>query len=420
MKLRIKNARLLSLHDHLDQVGDLLINNGKIIALGGEVPEKGEEEVIDAAGLCVAPGLVDLFARAYEPATDEQENVRSLAWAAALGGYTTVCVHTGAYTAKEILQIKELSGYAACDLIPAARATDGKHLLPYSELLLAGAPIIYDDEPIDDPQLMRDALFRARKNGVLLMSRCRENRLCGEGLMRGGSRSLLYSLPSIPASAESIMVARDIILSGETGSPVHLSHISTAESVAIIRIAKEKGTSVTCSTEPNYFGLDCSAIFGYNTLAKLDPPLGNPEDVEAIIGGLKDGTIDCIASGHVPVPKAGKVKSLVTAAYGASSLEIALAVSLTALYHTGALPLSRVLDLMSGAPASLLGLEAGRLCKGADADLVIFDPDEQWVCNQELFVSHGKCTPFHNHTLKGKVTGTIKAGRVLAWKGELK
>ena len=140
-------------------------------------------------------------------------------------------------------------------------------------------------------------------------------------------------------------------------------------SVNIIRIAKKNGTSVTCSTEPHYFGIDCSAIFGYNTFAKLDPPLGNPEDVEAIIEGLKDGTIDCIASGHIPVPKAEKFKSLVTASPGVSSLETALAVSLTALYHTGALSLPQVLDLMSGAPASLLGLEAGRLRIGADADL---------------------------------------------------
>jgi len=420
MKLRIKNARLLSLRDHLDQVGDLLISNGKISALGRDIQAKGEEEVIDASGLCVAPGLIDLYAVAHEPASDEQENVRSLAWAAALGGYTTVCVHTNASTPKEILQIKELSGYASCDLIPAARATDGKHLLIYSELKLAGAPVVYDDEPIDDPQLMRDALFRARKNGVLLLSRCRENRLCGEGLMRGGARSLLYALPGIPASAESVMVARDLLLSHETGSAVHLPHISTAESVKVIRIAKKNGTPVTCSTEPHYFGLDCSAIFGYNTYAKLDPPLGNPEDAEALIGGLKDGTIDCIASGHVPVPKSGKIKSLVTALPGASSLETALGVSLTALYHTGALPLGKVLDLLSGAPASVLEIDAGRLKKGADADLVIFDPDEQWVCNQELFMSHGKCTPFHNRTLKGKVIGTVKAGRVLAWKGELK
>ena len=229
MKLRIKNTRLISLRDHLDQPGDLLIDNGKIIDLGGNVPANHEETVIDGSGLCVAPGLVDLFSEACEPAEPEKEDVRSLARSASVGGYTAVCVYTGANTPKEVEMILENSRYTACDLIPIARATDGKHLLTYSELKLAGAPIVYDDEPIDDPQLMRDALFRARKNDVILMSRCEEKRLYGEGLMRDGSHSQIYELSGIPASAESVMVARDLLLAHETGSGVHLAHISTAQ-----------------------------------------------------------------------------------------------------------------------------------------------------------------------------------------------
>ena len=416
MKLLVKGARLISAADGLDRTGDLLIEDGKIAAIGENltVDESGEE--LNAAGLCLGTGLVDLFAHATEPQEENVEDILSLSAAAAAGGYTAVCVDTGAHTAEQIQYIRERGEYASCDILPAVKATLGRELLNYGELRLAGAAAVYDDEGIDNPLRMRDVMFRARKHNMLLLDRCRDRRLYREGIIREGQQALLLELPIIPASAESTVVARDIILAKESGSPLHIGHISTAGAVEVVRLAKAQGVPVTCSTEPHYFALESRELLGYNTLAKLDPPLGTPEDIAALRAGLADGTIDCIASGHTPVTAAGKYRSLVTAESGASSLETALSAALTYLYHNGAMPLADILHRMSAAPAALLGLDIG-LRVGAVADLVLFDPDAEWVCEGKSFVSQGKNTPFEGKTLRGRVTYTLKSGRILAKDG---
>lgn len=420
MKTIFKGAHIISLRDELDLHGDMIIEDGKIAQIGHNLSEDGITHRYDAGGLCLAPGLVDLYACATEPDDGERECVHSLSRAAAKGGYTAVCAHTRAGKLAEVSHIRRLSEYAYCDIIPAARATNGKTLLSHGELKLAGAGLLYDPDPIIDPLLMRNALYRARKHDIPLMTRCRDDRLAPEGLMREGVRASLYEMPVIPASVESTMVARDVLLAQESGSAVHIAHISTATSVEVLRIAKQAGVKVTASTEPQYLTLTSAELSGYNTLAKLDPPLGNPEDVRAVAYGLRDGIIDCIASGHTPVLRSEKVKSLVTAGCGASLLETALSAALTGLYHTGIMDLARVLDRMSGAPAQLLGRKPGRIAVGEDADLVLFDPHVEWTCRGANFASRSKSTPFEGHVLKGRVRGTIKAGRVLVWEGELK
>lgn len=415
MKLLIKNAHLLSLRDNLDDVGDILVENGKIkcIDLGQQGQDVAEHDTIDAAGLCLAPGLVDLFANAHEPEQEGLESVLSLSNAAAKGGYTTVCASLGITTSQEAEYVRERANYASCDIVTAARATQEKEILNYGELKEWGVRAVYDDAGVDNPLRMRDAMFRARKHNMLLMSRCRDKRLYGEGLMREGDLARVLDFPIIPASAETVVVARDIILAMESGSHVHLGHISTALSVKIIRMGKLQGANVTCSTQPHYVGLSSAELVGYNTLAKLDPPLGNQADIDALIEGLQDGTIDCIASGHTPLPAAAKRMSLVNSAPGASSLETALAASLTALYHSGKMELARVLDKLTAAPAAVLGLDCGRLRVGDDADFVIFDPNAKWVCKGGDFVSRGKNTPYEGKELMGRPVYTIKAGRII-------
>ncbi len=420
MKLLIKNARLLSLCDGLDEVGDLRVEDGRIAAVGRDAARGAEGfPVLDAAGLCLAPGLVDLYAQVTEPSAQGHESAISLSRAAAAGGYTAVCAHFGAHTVQDIENFIERAQYASCDLLPAARLTQGRELLPYGELKLAGARAFYNTEGIDDPLQMRDALFRAKKHGALLISRCREKRLCGEGYIREGAFSRMMEVQGIPASAEAVMAARDILLCRESGAPVHLAHISTAAAVQLVAEAKEKGLPVTCSTEPHYLMLTSSELTSYNTRFKLDPPLGNPEDVRALREGVKSGVIDCIASGHIPATRAEKNHSLPLAASGASSLETALAVCLTALYHSGEMGLAAVLDRLSAAPAGLLGLRAGRLCVGYDADLVLFDPQAEWICLGADFHSRGQVTPFEGKTLRGRVIHTIKSGRLMVENGQI-
>lgn len=417
MKMLIQNARLISKADDLDRVANLVIEDGRIASIG-EAPGQ-VDQVIEGQGLCLAPGLVDLFARAAEPVPEGEEDILSVSRAAAVGGYTTLCLHTGLQETGQAEYLRERARYACCDIIPAALALDGKNLLNYGALKLSGVGAIYEEEGIDHPLRMRDAMFRARKYGLLLMARCRDRRLYGEGIMREGTQAGLLEMPIIPASAEATVVARDIILAQESGSHIHLGHISTALSVEMIRTAKARGAKVSCSTEPHYLALCSKELRGYNTLAKLDPPLGNPEDAAALVEGLRDGTIDCIASGHTPVRAFHKAKSMVTAACGAASLETVLAVSLTYLYHTGVMTLPELVHVLSTRPAQLLGLQTGRLQPGLEADLVLFDPKTEWVCRGENFVSAGKNTPFEGKTLRGKVVYTIKSGQPVVNNGIL-
>jgi dihydroorotase len=411
--LLIQNARLLSARDGLDGVHALLIEDGRIAAIGEAAEGAADAEVMDAAGLCLAPGLIDLFAFCTEPEQDGVESLLTLSAAAAAGGYAHVCAHTELTTAEQATFLRERAAYAACDIVIAARATLERELLNFGALKAWGVRVVYDDAGVDNPLRMRDVLFRARKHEVRVLARCRDRRLYGEGLMREGELARILDFPIIPASAEAVVVARDIILAVESGATVHLGHISTSASVEIIRAAKARGVPVTCSVEPAYLALTSKALQNYNTLAKLDPPLGNPGDLAALRAAVADGTIDAIASGHTPLPMAQKHKSLVTAAPGASMLETALAVSLTALYHDAGMPLPAVLDKLTAAPAEILGLDAGRLRVGDPADCVLFDPDAEWVCTGADFVSRGQNTPFEGQTLRGRPVRTLKAGRVI-------
>ena len=411
MKVLIRGARLVSAADGLDGVSDLLIEDGKIAAIGQGLPAEGADRVRDAAGLVLTAGLIDLFAKANEPAVEGFEDLLSAAQAAVAGGFTALCVHTGAKTPDHLEHLRERAAYAACDLYPSVCAVEGKELLPFGELQVEGAKAIYEDDAIDNPLRMRNALYRAKKYNIPMLVRCRDRRLYAEGLIREGTMAGLLEMAFIPASAEAVAVARDLVLAREAGAAIHIGHVSTAISVELIRAAKRTGVAVTASTEPHYLALSSAALQGYNTLAKLDPPLGNPEDIDALREGLRDGTIDALASGHTPVPMSLKHRSLGQAAPGASALETALAVSLTELYHGGVMSLADTLALLTSAPASVLGAPGGHLRVGDDADLLLLDPDAEWTCRGADFVSLGKNTPFEGKTLRGKPVCTVKAGR---------
>lgn len=413
MKLLIKNGRVISLADNIDKICDIFISDGIIREIGGNIEPSEGVRVIDAQGLCVSAGFIDLLARAKEPECDREESLLSLSHAAVKGGFTTVCVHTNTSDGDVLSFMAERAEYASCDIIPAARVTNGKDLNSHELLALEGAGILYDDDPICDSLLMRNALFRARKNKLPLMVRAKDPVLCQDGLARSGVMAELMDIPTIPAGAETAIIARDIALSIDSGSPVHFAQISTAASVSLIRSAKKAGVAVSCSTQPHYICLSSRELLGYNTLAKLDPPLGNPSDVKALIDGLSDGTIDCVCSDHTPVAAELKRKSLVTAPYGASSIELCFSAVITALYKNSGVSLAKAIDTLTAKPADILKIDRGRIAVGKIADLCIFDPDYTFKASGKHLISIGKNTPFENKELSGIVLYTIKDGRVV-------
>lgn len=413
MKLIIKNGRVISLADNIDKVCDILICDGMISEIGENIPVPENAKIIDAQGLCVSAGFIDLLSRAKEPERERQESLLSLSHAAVKGGFTTVCVHTDTTNSEDLSFMAERAEYASCDIIPAAKATNGKDLTSHELLSHSGAGILYDDEPICDSLLMRNALFRSRKNKLPLMVRAKDPAICQDGLARSGVMAELMDIPTIPAGAETAIIARDIALSVDTGSPVHFAQVSTAASVSLIRSAKKAGALITCSTQPHYICLTSRELNGYNTLAKLDPPLGNPSDVEALTEGLADGTIDCICSDHSPVPSELKRKSLVTAPYGASSIELCFSAAITALYKSGKLSLAKIIDTLTAKPADILKINSGRIAVGKIADLCIFDPEYSFKASGKHLISMGRNTPFEGKELFGIVLYTIKDGRIV-------
>lgn len=278
----------------------------------------------------------------------------------------------------------------------------------------AGAVAISDDGiPVMNANLMRDALMRAHRNKLTVLSHCEDdNMVRGRGVNEGRvSRQL--GLPGRPAIAEELMVMRDAMLAEETRTAVHICHISTANSVNIVRQFKRKGVQITCETCPQYFTLTEDEILVQGTMARVNPPLRTQKDVEGIIAGLQDGTIDAIVTDHAPHSAEEKARPLTEAPSGMVGLETSLAVSLTALYHTGKLDLSTLLRKMTVEPARILGIDKGRLALGADGDAVIFDPNEEWTVDPEQFASKGRNTPFGGRRLKGRVKYTIVDGTVI-------
>ncbi|MPM23736.1 Dihydroorotase [bioreactor metagenome] len=290
----------------------------------------------------------------------------------------------------------------------------GESLTDAELLKNAGAVSLSDDGlPVQNADLMRDALIRAGLAGLTVLSHCEDADLVKNYAVNEGRVSRALGLPGRPAIAEELMVMRDGMLAEETGSPVHICHVSTARSVKIIRSLKHKGVPITCETCPQYFTLTEEEVLTKGSLARVNPPLRTQRDIEAIIAGLKDGTIDAIATDHAPHSAEEKARPLTEAPSGMVGLETALALSLTALYHTGKMELSDVLRKLTVNPACILRIPKGRLALGADGDVVIFDPDEAWMIDPAEFISKGRNTPFAGYPVKGKVKYTVVGGSIV-------
>ncbi len=413
------NARLLDPASGLDAPGALLVRDGVIADHGANLGTPEGATVVDAGGACLAPGLIDLRASLGEPGMEHRETIASAALAAAAGGITTLCALPDTDPALDdpalvqfVIRRGEATG--SVTILPYGAATagcQGKEMSEFGLLKEAGAIAFTDGRrAIGNARTMRLALSYARAFGSFIVQHPEEPALAHGGAATEGERATRMGLPGIPVAAEAMMVQRDIALARITKGHVHFAHVSTGAALDLIRSAKAEGLAVTCDTAPPYFDLNETAIGEYRTYAKLSPPLRDEADRHAVIAGLKDGTIDAIASDHQPRDADDKRLPFAQAEAGGAGLATLLAVTL-ARVHGGDLTLLQALDLLTARPAKLLGIEAGSLRKGAPADLVLFHPERGWRVEAGKLPGKAQNTPFDGRALEGKVLGTWKAGR---------
>jgi len=420
------NARLLDPASGLDAPGALVVEDGRIAdfganIFGGEVPGAWDGEIVDCGGHCLAPGLVDMRVQVREPGAEHKESIESASHAAAAGGITAmVClpntdpviddVSVVEFVARRAREIKMVKLYCYGAL---TRGLHGRELTEMALLAETGALAFTDGlKSIDDPLVLRRALSYARTFGLLIVQHPEDVALIDDGAMNEGEVATRLGLPGIPAIAEVVRIERDLRILSLTGGRYHAAHVSTAAAIDAIRRAKQAGLAVTCDTAPHYFALNENAVGDYRTFAKVSPPLRDEDDRRAVVDGLAEGVIDAIASDHAPHDQDSKRLPFAQAESGIIGLETLLPLTLE-LYHNGHLTLSDALHKLTAAPAALLGLESGRLRKGAPADLLLFDLDRPWRIDEDAFRSKSKNSPFDGRPVQGCVLRTIVEGRTI-------
>ncbi len=422
----IRKGKVVDPASGIEGIRDVLVEGGKIKAVGVTLRAKGAR-IIDAEGLLVLPGLIDMHAHLRDPGRPDKETIASGTRAAALGGFTTVCCMANTdppidnpAVVQYVLKKAEIEGVVRVLPIGAVtKGLKGEALAEMGLMLEEGAIAFSDDgRPVTNPSLMRRALEYASQFGVPILSHCEVKDLAQGGAMNEGSLSTAIGLPGIPALAEEIMVERDMRLAEKFGR-VHIAHVSSAKSVMIIRQAKRKKIAVTCETCPHYFSLNEEAVRDYDTNAKVNPPLRTAKDVKAIMLGLRDGTIDVIATDHAPHNIEEKNVEFNAASSGMIGLETALALTLTRLVEPKILTLKQAVEKMTTAPARILNLNKGTLKPGADADIILVDPKAEWTVDPAKFASKSKNTPFAGWKLKGRVLYTIVGGKVVVRDGKI-
>ena len=402
---------------------DVIVERGRIRKISGRVREEEHSrlKVIEANGMLVTPGLIDMHVHLREPGHEYKETVETGTRAAAAGGFAAVAcmpntdpVNDSRSVTEFILrQAKAANGVRVYPVAAVTRNLEGEHLTEFGDLKAAGAVGVSNDGmPVADSQVMRRALEYARYCGLSVISHCEDRNLSAGGAMHEGTVSSRIGLPGIPAASEEIMVFRDICLSRLTGCPVHIAHVSTEGSVALIRRAKEDGLPVTAETAPHYFTLDHTAVIGYRTEAKMNPPLRRPEDVEAIRQGLAEGVIDAVATDHAPHSPLEKDVEFEQAAFGIIGLETALPLTL-ALVEKGVLTLEDAVAKLTSNPARILGVAGGRLEAGEPADLTVIDPAAEYTLSPKEIQSRSKNSPFIGTPLKGRAELTMVGGRIV-------
>ena len=424
--LLIQGGHIIDPSQGIDKIGSLLIDKGKIRWLGrGEVtPPQPDYDVLHAPGLIVCPGFIDLHCHLRQPGFEEKETIASGTQAAARGGFTTICAmpntnppldNQTAIAYVKLIAARE--GVVRVLLIGSiSKGGQGQELAPMDELASAGVIGYSDDgQSAANSRLMRQALDYSRDLDLPIIDHCEDISLSEGGQMNEGTISTRLGLRGIPAAAEEIIVARDLALAELTKGWLHIAHVSTAGSVDLISRAKEKGIRVTAEVTPHHLTLTEEEVIGYNTSAKVNPPLRTKRDIQALIQGLKEGVIDIIATDHAPHSEADKLGEFALAPCGISVFETALG-SLMSLVHDGQLTLTTLIASLTSEPSKILGNKYGKLGTltiGAPADITIFDPDLEWIVNTKAFASKGTNTPLAGSRLKGRVMATIAGGKLV-------
>ena len=427
MKLLIKGGRIINPAENMDMIGDILIENGKIAAMGSNCTAPGAE-IINAAGLVVAPGLIDMHVHLREPGLEAKEDIGSGTRAAAAGGFTTIACMPNTKPAIDssivvsgLIQRAQTEGVVKLKIIGAlSKGLEGRELAEIGDMIECGAVAISDDGGhLDSTRLLKTGLEYTGMFGRPVITHSEDEGLANEGFMHEGAVSAVLGLKGRPAVAEDIAVARDIMLAEYTNAPIHIAHVSSKGAVEIIRQAKQRGVKVTAEATPHHLTLTDEELRTFNTAFKVNPPLRSAEHVAALIDGLKDGTLDAIATDHAPHAFEEKDVEFRYAPSGFAGLETAVGVVLTGLYHTGKLTLPEIIAKMSSGPAQILGLESGVLKVGAPADITIIDTEYKWAVDCIKFYTRGKHSPFESRNLRGKPLITIVNGSIIMQNGEV-
>jgi dihydroorotase len=415
-KVLLKGGRIVDPATSTDERLDLLIVDGKIASRSPDIAQDESTTTVDAAGMVVCPGLVDMHVHLREPGREDEETIESGGLAAVHGGVTALAAMPNTTPAIDTASWVEFVRTRPCAAAvhPIAAITagrEGKALTEMAELAAAGAVAFSDDgSSVASAHVMRMALEYASMVGRPIVAHCEDPDLVRGGTMHEGLASTIAGLRPVPGSAEEVIVARDLILARAAGARLHIAHVSTRGSVELIRRAKADGTAVTCETCPHYASLTDDDARSYDTNMRVNPPLRSAQDVEAIHEGLADGTIDVMASDHAPHSLEEKQVEFDAAPPGAIGLETLLPVTITHLVAPGTITLSRAIELLSVNPARILGLRGGTLADGAPADVAVFDPGRRWRVAEDWFRSKSRNSPFIGHVLTGKVVLTIRDG----------
>ncbi|MEW6602467.1 MAG: dihydroorotase [Nitrospirota bacterium] len=424
MNILIANGRLIDPSQNIDGHHDLLIKGHKIQGMYPTGTGPAADKIIDASGCIVIPGLVDMHTHLREPGFEYKETIKTGTLAAVKGGFTTVCCMPNTNPVNDTISVTEFileksSREGSCTVYPIGAITTGQkseELTELEALLKAGCMAFSDDgHPVTNSLIMRRALEYSKIFNVPIISHCEDLALSEGGVMNEGFVSTIVGLKGIPKAAEEVMVARDLSLCELTGGRLHIAHVSTAGSVKLIRDAKARGINVTAETCPHYFSLTDEAIISYDTNLKVNPPIRTAHDVEAIKEGLKDGTIDVIATDHAPHHVDDKNREFDSAAFGISGLETAFALGLQ-LVDQGVLDIKHLIMKMTSTPSHIMGIRKGTLAANCDADIAIINTDKKFRVDSSAFLSKGKNSPFNKWTLKGTVEYTISMGKLFEWK----
>ncbi|WP_378956649.1 dihydroorotase [Pelosinus sp. sgz500959] len=427
MKLLLKGGRIVNPAQSFDAVADLLIEDGHVIEIGENISAEGAE-IFDAEGLVVAPGLIDMHVHLREPGLEAKEDIVSGTRAAAAGGFTTIACMPNTKPAVDssivvsgIIHRAQYEGVVNVKVIGAlSKGQEGKELAEIGDMIFTGAVAISDDgSSLNNNSLLKTGLEYTSMFDCPVITHSEDESLVEDGVMHEGAVSAMLGMKGRPAVAEDIAVARDIMLAEYADAKLHIAHVSSKGAVELIRQAKKKGIKVTAEATPHHLTLTDEAVKTFDTATKVNPPLRSADHVDALIKGLQDGTIDAIATDHAPHAFEEKDMEYKVAPPGFTGMETALGVVLTGLYHTGTLTLLELIERMSTAPARILGLEAGVLKVGCNADITIFDADAEWIVDSRKFYTKGKHTPFDKKPLKGKVVATIVKGKFVMRNGEV-